>query len=320
MYLLRKFIICFFLLFSFSSFASEYPYKPITLLVGYPPGGAADQAARVIADKLSKKLNQPIIIENKPGAGATIASGLLAKANPDGYTLGIGTANTFGVDQYLFGVKYTPDDFEFISQLTAAPLILVVNNDVEANSVGDLKDLIKSNPEDFNFSSSGIGGSPHIAGLMLANEVDEDILHIPFKGGAESMSAVVSGDIKFSFGTAGSVLPLGRAQRYKMLGVTSSTTSPIVPELPSLNESGLPGFEYEFWFGLLGPKGLSKDVADKLHLATTEALQDPELKVILLRDGNIATASPSRAEFERFARSRGDMALKRIKETGIKVY
>ncbi|PJX28129.1 ABC transporter substrate-binding protein [Advenella sp. S44] len=298
---------------------AEYPNKPITLLVGYPPGGAADLTARLFAEELSKQLKQTVVVENKPGAGGTISTSNLARAKADGYTLGIGTANSFGVDQFLYRVKYTREDFTPISQLVSSPLILAVNKDIPADTVGELKALIKKSPNSFNYSSSGIGGSPHIAGLMFEKAVDENILHIPYKGGSDSMTAIVSGEVKYSFGTAASVLPLGRAGRYKMMGVTSYEKSPIAPDLPSLNESGMPGFTYQIWFGLLAPKGLPDNIADKLFDATQKALSDKEMQRKLLVEGNIVEASASRLEFKDFAIEKGNESLDRLKASGIEI-
>lgn len=298
---------------------AEYPNKPITLLVGYPPGGAADLTARLFAEELSKQLKQTVVVENKPGAGGTISTSNLARAKADGYTLGIGTANSFGVDQFLYRVKYTREDFTPISQLVSSPLILAVNKDIPADTVGELKALIKKSPNSFNYSSSGIGGSPHIAGLMFEKAVDENILHIPYKGGSDSMTAIVSGEVKYSFGTAASVLPLGRAGRYKMMGVTSYEKSPIAPDLPSLNESGMPGFTYQIWFGLLAPKGLPDNIADKLFDATQKALSDKEIQRKLLVEGNIVEASASRLEFKDFAIEKGNESLDRLKASGIEI-
>ncbi len=304
---------------AFSTAFADYPDKPITLLVGYPPGGAADLTARLFAEELGKQLKQTVVVENKPGAGGTISTSNLARAKSDGYTLGIGTANSFGVDQFLYRVKYTPEDFTPISQLVSSPLILAVNKDIPANTVGELKDLIKKNPNDFNYSSSGIGGSPHIAGLMFEKAVGEDILHVPFKGGSDSMTAIVSGQVKYSFGTAASVLPLGKAGRYKMMGVTSPEKSSIAPDLPSLNESGLPGFTYQIWFGLLAPKGLPEDIADKLFDATQKALSNKQMQSKLLIEGNIVKASASRQQFKDFAMEKGNESLDRLKASGIQI-
>jgi len=299
------------------SHASEYPSRPIRLVIGYAPGGAADVMARVIADALSRRLGQPVTVDNKPGAGATIAASILSRAQPDGYTLGLGTANAYGVDQHLYKVEYTGADFTPIARLTTAPLILVTNREMGIDSVQELVDTVKANPGKLNYASSGIGGSPHLAGLMFEQAAGAPMVHVPFKGGAPAMTSIVSGDVQLSFGTAASVLPMGRDGRLTMLGVTSSERSPVAPDLPTLAESGLPGFEYSFWFGLLGPAGLPVPVVDKLFAAANEVLQDEAVKEKLLVDGSIPAPSASPAEFSEFARRDGARALERLQKAGV---
>lgn len=297
--------------------ASEYPNRPIRLVIGYAPGGAADVMSRVIADALSRRLGQPVTVDNKPGAGATIAASILARAQPDGYTLGLGTANAYGVDQHLYKVDYTGDDFTPIGRLTTAPLILAVNRDMGVRSVQDLVTKVKASPGQLNYASSGIGGSPHLAGLMLEQATGAPMVHVPFKGGAPAMTSIISGDVQLSFGTAASVLPMGRDGRLTMLGVTSSERSPVAPDLPTLSESGLPGFEYSFWFGLLGPSGLPAPVVDRLFAAANEVLQDETVKEKLLVDGSIPAPSESPEAFSEFARKDGARALERLQKAGV---
>lgn len=297
--------------------ASEYPNRPIRLVIGYAPGGAADVMARVIADALSRRLGQPVTVDNKPGAGATIAASILARAQPDGYTLGLGTANAYGVDQHLYKVDYTGDDFTPISRLTTAPLILAVNRDMGVRSVQDLVAKVKASPGQLNYASSGIGGSPHLAGLMFEQAAGAPMVHVPFKGGAPAMTSIISGDVQLSFGTAASVLPMGRDGRLTMLGVTSSERSPVAPDLPTLAESGLPGFEYSFWFGLLGPSGLPAPVVDRLFAAANDILKDEAVKEKLLVDGSIPAPSESPEAFSEFARKDGARALERLQKAGV---
>ncbi len=300
-----------------SGVAAPYPERAIRLVVGYTPGGAADVMARVIADALARKLGQAVTVENRPGAGSTIAASVVARAEPDGYTLGLGTANFYGVDQYLYKASYQPTDFTPITRLTSAPLILTVNNELGVKTVGELVAKAKANPGKMNYASSGIGGSPHLAGLMFEKAAGAPMVHVPFKGGAPAMTSIISGDVQFSFGTAGSVLPMGKEGRMTMLGVSSAERSPIAPELPTLAESGLPGFEYSFWFGLVGPEGLPASVVQTLFDATKEVLEDPEVKSKLLVDGSVASVSASPAEFGEFARQQGKVALERIEQAGV---
>jgi len=299
------------------SHASEYPSRPIRLVIGYAPGGAADVMARVIADGLSRRLGQPVTVDNKPGAGATIATSILSRAQPDGYTLGLGTANAYGVDQHLYKVEYTGDDFTPIARLTTAPLILAINRDMGVGSVQELVDTVKANPGKLNYASSGIGGSPHLAGLMFEQAAGAPMVHVPFKGGAPAMTSIVSGDVQLSFGTPASVLPMGRDGRLTMLGVTSSDRSPVAPDLPTLAESGLPGFEYSFWFALLGPAGLPAPIVDKLFAAANDVLKDETVKEKLLVDGSIPAPSESPSEFSEFARKDGARALERLQKAGV---
>nr|WP_145547306.1 tripartite tricarboxylate transporter substrate binding protein [Variovorax boronicumulans] len=299
--------------------SESYPNRPIRLLVGYSPSGAADLIARIVSDALGKELGQSIVVDNKPGAGSTLASSLLWRAPADGYTLGLATATLYGIDQHLYKVKYQPADFTPITRLTVSPLVLAVNKDLKIGTVQELVAKVKAQPGKLNYSSSGIGGSPHIAALTFEKAVGAQMVHIPFKGGAPALQAVVAGDVQLSFGTAASVLPLGRPGTVKMLGVTTEQPSAVVPGLPTLAAQGLPGFEFSFWFGLFGPAQLPAEVTQRLYAAATRALADPQVQRKLLDTGNEALASSSPAEFDRWAAGSGREALERIKEANVKV-
>lgn len=299
--------------------SEPYPNKPIRLLIGYSPSGAADLIARIMADAMGKELGQSIVVDNKPGAGSTLASSLLWRAPADGYTLGLATGTLYGIDQHLYKVKYQPTDFTPITRFTVSPLVLAVNKDLGLNSVQDLVARVKAQPGKLNYSSSGIGGSPHIAGLTFEKAVGGQMVHIPFKGGAPALQAVASGDVQMSFGTAASVLPLGRPGTVKMLGVTTDQPSAVVPGLPTLASQGLPGFEFSFWFGLFGPAQLPPEVTQRLYAAATKALADPQVQRKLLETGNEALASASPAEFDAWATASGRAALERIKDANVKV-
>lgn len=299
--------------------AQDYPIRPIRLIIGYTPAGAADYIARIVGDAMSKELGQPVVVDNKPGAGSTLSSTLLSRAPADGYTLGLATGTLYGIDQHLYKAKYTPANFTPITRFTVSPLILAVNKEL---GVKDLKQLIakaRANPGKLNYSSSGIGGSPHIAALSFENAVDVKMTHIPYKGGSPALQAVVAGDVQLSFGTAASVLPLGQQGLVHMLGVTTAVRSAVAPDLPTLAVSGLPGFNFTFWFGLFGPAGLPKDVQDKLFTAANRVLANPEIRAKLLFSGNEAAPSKSSAEFDSWAQENGRMALERIVQAGVKV-
>ena len=301
------------------AWAQAYPNKPIRLIVGYTPAGAADFIARIVGEAMSKQLGQSIVVDNKAGAGSTLASNLLAQAPADGYTLGLATGTLYGIDQHLYKVKYTPANFTPITRFTISPLILGVNKDLGINTTRELIAHVKANPGKLNYSSSGIGGSPHMGGLSFEKAIGGKMAHIPYKGGAPALQAVVAGEVQLSFGTAASVLPLGQAGNVKMLGVTTLQRSAIAPDLPTLSESGLPGFDFNFWFGLFGPANLPKEVQDRLFAAATQVLNDPQVRARLLGSGNEAAPSKSPAEFHEWATANGKAVLERAEAAGIKV-
>lgn len=299
--------------------AQDYPNRPIRLLVGYSPAGAADYVARVFGEALSKELGQTVLVDNKPGAGSTLASAALAQAAPDGYTLGLATATLYGIDQQLYKARYKSADFTPITRLTVSPLILAVNKNL---NVGDVKALVakaRAQPGKFNYSSSGIGGSPHIAGLQFEKATGVQMTHVPYKGGAPALQAVAAGEVQLSFGTAASVLPLGTQGVVKMIGVTTPKPSAVAPGLPALSQLGLPGFDFTFWFGLYGPAGLPAEIRDKLFAATTRVMADSQLRAKLESNGSEVSTSASPAEFGKWAGTDGKSALDRIVQAGVRL-
>ncbi len=299
--------------------ASDYPNKPIRLLVGYSPSGAADYIARIVSEAMSRDLGQQIVVENRPGAGSTLASAQLWRAPPDGYTLGLATGTLYGIDQHLYKMRYAPSDFTPINRFTVSPLVLAVN---PKQGIASLKDLItraQAQPGKLNYASSGIGGSPHLAALTFEKAIDASMVHIPFKGGAPALQAVASGDVELSFGTAASVLPLGRQGVVKMLGVTTPQPSGVAPGLPTLASQGLPGFEFSFWFGLFGPGKLPPAVTERLVAAAHKALADPQVQEKLLATGNEAAPFRTPAEFNAWAEEAGKAQLERVKNANVKV-
>ncbi len=286
-----------------AALADTYPSRPITLVVGFPAGGGADAVARIVTEKMAKLLNQPIVIDNRPGAGTTIASDAVARAAPDGYTLLLGSGNIYGSDQLLYkNVKYEgAKSFAPISRWSSAPMLLAVNKDFSAKSVPELIAAAKKEPGKLAYSSSGAGVVTHLAGLSFEKAANVSMLHVPFKGGAPSLMAVASGDVQLTFGTPPSVLPLVQAGKLRVLAVTSGKRSPLFPDTPSVAEAGVKGYDFTFWFGLFGPAGLPPDVRQKLFDASVAALKDPEVKAKLEKSGNEAAPSASLAEFAEWA-------------------
>ncbi|BEP56810.1 tripartite tricarboxylate transporter substrate-binding protein [Variovorax sp. V118] len=309
------------LLASAGALADTYPSRPITLLVGFPAGGGADTVARIVGDKLGKLLGQPIVIDNKPGAGTTIASDQVARAAPDGYTLLLGSANLYGSDKLLYkSVKYDgAKSFVPISRWSSAPMLLAVNKDVSAKTVQALIAEARQNPGKLAYSSSGAGVVTHLAGLSFEKAAGVQMLHVPYKGGAPSIQAVAAGDVQLTFGTPPSVLPMAQGQKLRVLAVTSGQRSPLFHDVPSVAEAGVKGYDYTFWFGLFGPAGLPPEVAQKLFDASVAALNDPEVKARMEKSGNESAPSKSLAEFRAWALAEGAKSKELTERSGASV-
>ncbi|AEI79458.1 extra-cytoplasmic solute receptor BugT [Cupriavidus necator N-1] len=299
--------------------AQDYPTRPIRLLVGYTPAGAADYVSRVFGEALSKELGQTVLVDNKPGAGSTLASAALAQAVPDGYTLGLATSTLYGIDQQLYKARYKATDFTPVTRLTVSPLILAVNKNLNVSDIKTLVAKARAQQGKFNYSSSGIGGSPHLAGLQFEKATGVKMTHVPYKGGAPALQAVAAGEVELSFGTAASVLPMGTQGVVKMIGVTTPKPSAVAPGLPALAEMGLPGFDFTFWFGLYGPAGLPDGIRDKLFAATAKVMADPQLRAKLASNGSEVSTSASPAEFGKWAAADGKSAVTRIEQAGVKL-
>jgi tripartite-type tricarboxylate transporter receptor subunit TctC len=287
--------------------AQGYPSRPITLVVGFPPGGGADAVARIVTDKLGKVLGQPVVVDNKPGAGTTLASDIVARAPADGYTLLLGSAILYGSDQLLYkSAKYDGvKDFTPISRWSVSPMLLAVRQGFPEQSVQGLIDLARKTPGKLTYSSSGTGVITHLAGLSFTQATAIDMLHVPYKGGAPSLQAVGAGDVDMTFGSPPSVLPLAQANKLRMLAVTTAERSPLFPDLPGMRESGVKDYDFTLWFGLFGPVGLPADVSKKLFDASVQVLGDPEVKARLEKQGNLAVPSASQQEFKDWALKEG---------------
>lgn len=289
------------------AFADTYPSRPITLVVGFPAGGGADAVARIVGEKLGRVLSQAVVVDNRPGAGTTLASELVSRAQPDGYTLLLGTANLYGSDQLLYksarydGVKsFTP-----IARWSNSPMLLAVNKDFPEKSVKGLMEQARKNPGKLTYASSGAGVVTHLAGAAFAHAATIDMLHVPYKGGAPSIQAVAAGDVDMTFGTPPSVMPMVQAGKLRPLAVTTAERSPLFPDLPGMNESGIKDYDFNLWFGLYGPAKLPPEMVKKLFEASAQVLRDPEVKARLEKQGNVAWPSVSPQEFKDWAISDG---------------
>lgn len=300
--------------------AAGYPNKPIRLVIGFPAGGGADNTARLYGDALSRELGQPVVVDNRPGAGTTIAAEFVAKAPPDGYTLYIATASLMGGDKVLYkNIRYEPADFAPVTRLVAAPLILAVNKDTGIRNVQELLDKARAEPGALNYSSSGNGVITHLAGVYFIKLTGVKMTHVPYKGGAPSAQAVAAGDVQLTFGTAPSVKPMIDTHKVIPIAVTSAQRSTASPQLPTIAESGVKGYDLSAWYGLFAPARTPPEIIDKLFAATVKVMADPELKKKFLAQGDEVSVSESVAAFRDFATREGKVGVDLAVSSGAKI-
>jgi tripartite-type tricarboxylate transporter receptor subunit TctC len=297
---------------------SNYPERPIRIVVGFPPGGTADIIARQLGQKLAEAWQKPVVIENAAGAAGNIAADRVAKAAPDGYTLGLLSNTQIAVNPGLYKLPYDPvKDFAPISQVSITSNILVVGNAVPVKDVRELVALAKARPGELTFASGGSGTSAHLPGELLKSMAGIDISHIPYKGMPLAIPDLIAGRVTMMFSPVSIVLPLVHAGKLRALAVTSLQRSPAVPELPTIDESGYRGFEAATWHGLLAPAGTPATIVRKLHLETVKVLGQADVRAKLADLGfEIIGNSPD--GFATVIRSEIPKWAKLIKESGIK--
>ncbi len=267
--------------------AESYPARPVRMLVGFPPGGSTDLLARLIGQKLADDLGQQVVIDNRAGAAGNLASELVAKATPDGYTLLMATVSSHGINPGLYRkVPYDPvRDYAPVTLIASYPLILAVHPAVPAKNVRDLIGLAKARPGQLTFGSSGNGSPGHLSGELFKSMAGVDLVHVPYKGGAPSTIALLSGEVQMSFATLPAMMP--HIKSGKLLGpaVTTGRRSPALPEVPTIAEAGLAGFDVSSWAGLMAPAATPRQVVNRLHAATVKALASPEIRERLASEG-----------------------------------
>lgn len=280
------------------AFAQGYPNQPIKMIVPFPPGGPTDVQARLIAQKLGENFGQPVLIDNRGGAGGMLGSDVVAKSAPDGYTLLMGASGPHAVGPLMRKQPpYDPlRDFTPLSLVSFSPLMLVVHPSVQANSVQELIGLAKSRPGQLNYGSFGNGTMAHFAGELFKSMGGIDIVHVPYKGTAPALADLLAGHIQMMFDTVITALPHVKAGRLRGLAVTKSTRSAAAPDLPTASEAGLPGFEAVSWIGLMGPAGISRNIVDRLSNEMVKILADPALRQKLF-DAGAEPVGSSAAEF-----------------------
>ena len=294
-----------------------YPARPVRLVVGFAPGGAPDTVARALSGGLSRALGQPIVIENRAGAGSSIAAENVAKSAPDGYSILIASPSSISVNPVLNPrLGYKPGDLAPVIKVSASPLVLVVNPGVGINSVGELVALAKGKPDFLNYATSGVGSAPHFGAAHFSQIAGVKMVHVPFKGGAPAITSVVAGDTQLSFATPPSVMPMVKAGRLRALAVTSPERSALMPEIPGMREAGVPGMALSFWYGLFVPAGTPPDIVKKIHDAAHAAANRPEYKEMLAREGTEVSLSRSPEEFAAFLAEDAKFWAKLARDSG----
>ena len=257
---------------------AQYPNRPVKLIVPFPPAGATDIVGRIVAQKLGEQLGQPVVVENRPGAGGSIGSDLVAKSAPDGYTLLIATSSTHSIGPMLQKLPYDPlKDFAPITHVANVPNVLVVSPKLPVGSVAELIALAKSKPGQLNFASSGVGTIVHLNAELFKMLAGVDLVHVPYKGTALSIPDVANGSIAMLFDSLASVQPHIKAGRVRPLAVNAQKRSALMPEVPTLAEAGMPAFDRYTWFGMFAPAGTPKAIVDRVQAEVLAALKAPDL-------------------------------------------
>jgi len=303
------------LAFATTSALAAWPEKPIKVLVGYVPGGSTDVVARLIAPKLSERLGQPIVIENKPGSAGDFAAELMLQAPADGYTLLMTTVAVHAINPGLMTQRFHPiNDFTPIAMVCSYPMIMIASPQTTFRTPAELKELAAKTPT--FYSSSGVGSPGHLSAELLVRALGASITHVPYKGGAPSVLAIMSGEAQVNFATLPAVVPQIRGGKVRAIGLASRERNPAVPDVPTMSELGIADFEVGTWSGLIGPKGVSQDVVQKINAAVTAVVNDPVIKQRLIDEGaEIKLMSP--ADFGTFMRAENVRWVKVVKDAGI---
>jgi len=300
--------------------AQPYPARPVKLVVGFAPGGAADFVSRSFQETLSKELGQQVVVENRPGAGSSIAAEYVAKAAPDGYTLLIASPSSILVNPIL-SPKADFDarrDLLPVSKVSSSPLVVAAHSSVGAGNLRELIALAKKSPGKLNFGSSGNGSAPHLAGVLFMRVAGVDMVHVPFKGGAPSVQALLAGDIQLSFATPPSVLPHVQSGRLRALAVTSRERTALVPGVPGMAEAGLLDYEISFWYGFFFPAGTPREIVKRMFEATAAVIASPAIGKALEKEGTEASGSKSPEDFAAFIAEDAKLWARLVKDSGAK--
>jgi len=297
---------------------TAYPTKPVTLVVPFPPGGALDIVARALADEMRKHLGQPVIVENRAGAGGTLGSGVVARAAPDGYTVLLGSVATHAIAPGLYR-KLAYDalkDFVPITQVTRSPLLVASSAKLNVATLPELIAAARAQPGKLNYASTGNGTAVHLAGEMLKSTANLDVVHVPYKGGSEAITALMTGESAYMVVNVELVLPQVRAGKARALAVTGPRRLPILPDVPTLREAGFAGAEVTTWFGLFAPAGTPRAVVDRLQHDAAASLQTLTANFAAQGDEAVGSTPDQFAEFVRAEHAKWG---KVINDFGVKI-
>ncbi|HTP99790.1 MAG TPA: tripartite tricarboxylate transporter substrate binding protein [Casimicrobiaceae bacterium] len=299
--------------------AQTYPTRPVHLVVGFAPGGSTDVFARALAVPLARELGQPVVVENRPGAGSSIAADMVSKAVADGYTMLLSPPSGYSVNPALNPKLDYQKNLLPVTLLGSSPLVVVVNASSPIKSIRDLVEEAKKAPGKLNYATSGNGSAPHFCAALFMQLTGVDMVHLPYKGGAESVQSVLSGDAQVTFATPPTVLSLVQAGRLRALAVTSRERSPLMPDIPGMAEAGLPAYDLASWYGLFLPAATAPAVVQTVFDAATKAVQQPEIKTVLAREGTEVLLSKSPQDFAGYLARDSKFWVDLVKRSGITV-
>ena len=300
--------------------AQNYPTRPVRLIIPFSPGGAADVPGRILADRMTHALGQQLVIENRPGAGSTIGAEAAAKAAPDGYTLFM-ISNTHFVSAALHKkLNYDSlNDYTPVTQATSAPNILIVHPSLPAKNVKELIALARARPGDINYASSGNGSTQHLTGALFCKMAGINMTHIPYRGSGPVTADLLAGQVQVGFPGIAGMLPHIKSGRLRALGVTSAKRSPELPDVPTIAEAGVKGYEMVAWFGIAGPKGLPREIQTRLHGEITKILKTPDMHKSLRAVGQEVAFQERPEQFYDFMKIEAAKWAKVVQESGAKV-
>ena len=298
--------------------AQTYPAKPVKIIAPFAPGGGTDFIARLIAQKLTEKLGAQVIVENKPGAGGNLGAELAVKSPADGYTLLL-VAGSYTVNPSLYKLSFDPvNDITPIIQLSQGPFIVTVHPSVNAKTLKELMDLVRAQPDKLSYASAGSGSVTHLASALFLDMAKLKIVHIPYKGTGPALNDAIAGNVQVLFGSPSTTIPHVKSGRLRALAVTTTTRVGAAPELPTVAESGLPGYEVVLWHGLVGPKNLPRAIVDRINTEANQILKVKELDTLLATDG-VAPAGGTPEQFTATIKSDIERWRKVVQQAGVKV-